>query len=161
MIRAKTGHPGTETMREAPAELLEFLAALPPQITPLHLAVRTRVLTRAPGANELVYDAYNAVSCAYTFSERLKEAFCHVAAYAGHVNLGLNRGAELDDPLGLLQGSGASIRHVTIRSVDDLDRPGLDALLEAAVAQGLSAVDAPPDAPRSIVKRSKGAKRRP
>jgi hypothetical protein len=56
------------------------------------------VPARAPAANELVYDACNAVSCACTFSERLKEAFRHVASYSGHVNLGCKRGAALDDP---------------------------------------------------------------
>ena len=148
-------------MRDAPGELIGFLAAFPPGITPLHLAVRAFVLARAPGANELVYDAYNAVSCAYTYSERLKEGFCHVAAYAKHVNLGFDRGAELDDPDGLLKGRGASIRHFTVRTAEDLDRPGLEALLDAAVAQGLAAVDAPPEQPRSIVKATSGAKRRP
>lgn len=148
-------------MREAPPELLEFLAAFPPGITPLHLAVREYVLTRAPEGNELVYDAYNAVSCAYSFSERLKEGFCHVAAYAKHVNLGFNRGAILDDPEGLLKGSGASIRHFRVHRPEDLATPGLDVLLEAAVAQGLASVDAPPAAPRSIVKPTTGAKRRP
>lgn len=148
-------------MREAPKALLEFLAAFPPAITPLHLAVRACVLERAPGANELVYDAYNAVSCAYTYSERLREGFCHVAAYTKHVNLGFNRGAELDDPLGLLKGRGASIRHFTVRAEADLGTPGLEALLDAAVARGLAAVDAPPEHPRSIVKATTGAKRRP
>ena len=107
-------------------ELLAFLSAYAPPITPLFLATRARVLDAAPDANELVYDAYNAVSCAYTFSERLKEGFLHVAAYAKHVNLGFNQGATLDDPLGLLRGSGASIRHVRIQREEDLGQSGLD-----------------------------------
>ena len=147
--------------RTAPEALLEFLAALPPPITPLFLTVRDRVLTHAPDANELIYDAYNAVSCAYTFSDRLKEGFMHVAAYAGHVNLGFNRGAALDDRSSLLQGIGASIRHVRITAPEDLDAPGLTALIDAAVTQGLDRVETLPSAPQSIIKPTTGAKRRP
>src|SRR5262249_22733670 len=91
-------------MRQAPEALLEFLAAFAPGISKLFLATRRTVLMAAPEANELVYDAYNAVTAAYSFSGRLKEAFCHVAAYSGHVNLGFNRGAELPDPSRLLAG---------------------------------------------------------
>src|SRR5215510_6438378 len=112
-------------MRQAPEELLEFLAAFAPGISKLFLAARRTVLMAAPEANELVYDAYNAVTSAYTFSGRLKEAFCHVAAYSSHVNLGFNRGAELTDPTGSLLGSGAKIRHVRIITASDLRAPAI------------------------------------
>ena len=148
-------------MRAAPPELLAFLAAFPPGITPLHLAVRAYVLTGTPDANELVYDACNAVSSACTFSERLKEGFCHVAAYAKHVNLGFDRGAQLDDPLGLLQGSSARIRHFRVCRAEDLQTDGLDPLLEAAIAQGLASVEAVPTQPRAMVQITHGARRRP
>jgi len=147
--------------RPPPAELLEFLAAFDPAITPLFIAVRERVLLTAPQANELIYDAYNAVSAAYSFSDHLKEGFCHVAAYARHVNLGFNRGAALDDPTGLLRGNGTSIRHVRMQTATDLEQPGLQALLRAAVAEGAGLCPQMPQAPASIIKPTRGAKRRP
>ena len=119
------------------------------------------MLRAAPDANELVYDAYNAVSAAYTFSDRLAEAFCHVAAYAGHVNLGFNRGSELPDPAGLLAGRGARIRHVRIAGARDLRSPALRGLLRAAVAQGRGLVARAPARPTSRVRPTTGAKRRP
>jgi hypothetical protein len=70
--------------RAAPAALRGFLAAYDPDVAKLFLATRRAVLAAAPRANELIYDAYNAVSCAYSFSDRLKEALCHVAAYPRH-----------------------------------------------------------------------------
>src|SRR5262245_11517687 len=99
-------------VRRTPPELRGFLEAYEPAIAKLFFATRKVVLGAAPGASELVYDAYNAVTVAYSFSERLREAFCHVAAYRGYVNLGFNRGAALADPEGLLVGTGARIRHV-------------------------------------------------
>ena len=123
-------------LRKTPAELTTFLAAYDADVGRLFLAARRAVLDAAPDANELIYDAYNAVSAAYTFSERLKEAFCHVAAYPRYVNLGFNRGVDLPDPERLLCGSGTSIRHVRIGAVRDLETAGVQALLAAAVAQG-------------------------
>ena len=90
-------------MRNVPGELRVFLEAFPPAISKLFLATRGAVLAAAPEAHELIYNAYNAVTAAYSFSGRLKEAFCHVAAYSGYVNLGFNRGGELPDPSGVLR----------------------------------------------------------
>jgi hypothetical protein len=123
-------------VRKAPQELTAFLEAYPPHVGKLFLATRRLVLEAAPGCNELVYDAYNAVTAAYSFSERVEEAFCHVATYSGHVNLGFNRGAALPDPEGILRGSGARIRHVRIQGPADLRAPALERLLRDAVAQG-------------------------
>ena len=148
-------------MRRPPDELRGFLAAFDPAIGRLFLAARRAVLAAAPGSNELIYDAYNAVSAAYTFSDRLTEAFCHVAAYAGYVNLGFNRGAELPDPDRVLVGTGARIRHVRIAKTGDLSAPSVRALLRAAVAQGRGLVARAPAKPASRVRPTTGAKRRP
>jgi hypothetical protein len=146
-------------MRAPPAPLRKFLAAFDPAIARLFLAARKIVLAAAPDADELVYDAYNAVSAAYTFSGRLREAFLHVAAYGAHVNLGFNRGAELEDPDGLLRGKGARIRHVRIAAPAELRAAPLARLVRAAVAQGRTL--APLGGSVSRVRPTTGPKRRP
>jgi hypothetical protein len=146
-------------MRAPPAEVRKFLAAFDPAIGRLFLAARKLVLGAAPDADELIYDAYNAVSAAYTFSGRLREAFLHVAAYGGHVNLGFNRGAELADPAGLLTGTGARIRHVRIAEPAALRGAPLARLVRAAVAQGRAL--APAGRGASRVRPTTGPKRRP
>lgn len=148
-------------MRAPPAELRRFLAAFAPEITTLFLAARRAVLAAAPDADELIYDAYNAVSAAYSYSGRLAEAFCHVAAYPRHVNLGFNRGAHLPDPAGILRGSGARIRHVRIADGADLRAPALAALLGAAAEQGRALGTGVRRPPRSVVRPTRGPKRRP
>ena len=152
---------GPRGVRPPPAQLREFLAAFDPPITTLFLAARAAVLAAAPDANELIYDAYNAVSAAYSFSARLKEAFCHVAGYSKYVNLGFNRGADLADPSGILAGTGARIRHVRIAAASDLRAPAVQALLRAAVKQGRAAVQMPPRAAASTIRPTTGGKRRP
>jgi hypothetical protein len=142
-------------------ELRRFLAAFDPAIGRLFLSARRRVRAAAPGASELIYDAYNAVSAAYSFTGRLAEAFLHVAAYAGHVNVGFNRGAELPDPDGILKGSGARIRHVRVASAAELRSPALASLIRAAVAQGRALAPAGAVRSASLVRPTTGAKRRP
>jgi len=59
----------------------------------------------------------------------------YVATYKDHVNLGLRFGAELDDPDRLLEGTGKSIRHVKLRSIEDVPRTRLEALVHRAAAR--------------------------
>jgi hypothetical protein len=123
-------------MKPAPPprrEYLEFLSAYEPGITTLALAVRALVLTEAPDAVELLYDAYNAVSAGYSFTGRPSDAFIHIAAYAQWVNLGFNRGVDLDDPDGVLQGAGRQVRHIRIASVADLQKPAVRAFVKDAI----------------------------
>ena len=50
--------------------------------------------------------------------------------HTAHVNVQLADGAELPDPTGIVEGTGKRIRHVKVRSVDDIARPALRTLLE-------------------------------
>src|SRR5262245_56836219 len=45
---------------------------------------------------------------------------CSIIPYQSHVNLAFFQGTELDDPEGLLEGTGKAMRHVTVRSVGDI-----------------------------------------
>jgi hypothetical protein len=61
-------------------------------------------------------------------------AFAYVGVFRAHVNVGFFRGADLDDPSGLLEGTGRRMRHVKIRPGVDLDRAALVALIGTAYA---------------------------
>ncbi len=50
-----------------------------------------------------------------------------------HVTFGLYSGTSLDDPEKLLEGTGKSLRHVKLRSVEDLKRAGLRKLVKSAI----------------------------
>lgn len=67
-------------------KLISFLASYDPHISGLALAAREVVLEEAPEAIESVMKAY-AVTIAFSFTGKpLKDGFCHVVTYAGHVN---------------------------------------------------------------------------
>lgn len=58
--------------------------------------------------------------------------FCGIFAYARHVSLEFSQGARLDDPRGLLEGSGTQRRHLKLRSVADIEAKACRAFLEQA-----------------------------
>lgn len=61
-------------------------------------------------------------------------AFGYVNAFKAHVNVVFFRGAELDDPKGLLEGTGKVMRHVKVSPDHDVDAAALTKLIEGAYA---------------------------
>ncbi len=59
-------------------------------------------------------------------------AFGYVNAFTAHVNVGFFLGAWLDDPAGLLEGTGKRMRHVKLRPGQEPDAAALAALIENA-----------------------------
>jgi hypothetical protein len=150
----------TKSIRAASPELQRFLKPYDASVRLVALETRAVVLSVAPAAIELLYDSYNAVAIAFTFSGRMTEAFCHVAVYAGHVNLGFNRGAELPDAAGVLLGSGKLIRHVKVRRHEDLEPPYVRKFLQLAAVRASRPADVPPKT-AAIVQSVSSRKRRP
>lgn len=62
-------------------------------------------------------------------------AFAYVNVFKAHVNVGFFRGAELVDPMGLLDGTGKYMRHVKVRPDGDIDAGALSGLIESAYAE--------------------------
>ncbi len=58
---------------------------------------------------------------------------CYIKPFKNHVNFGFWRGAELEDPEGLLEVSGSQMGHVKLRSVDDIRKAPLQDLVRQAI----------------------------
>jgi hypothetical protein len=59
-------------------------------------------------------------------------AFGYVNTFTSHVNVGFFHGVALNDPAGLLQGTGKRMRHVKLRPGLETDSSALTALIQAA-----------------------------
>jgi hypothetical protein len=59
-------------------------------------------------------------------------AFGYVNAFKSHVNVGFFYGADLDDPAGLLEGTGKRMRHVKLQPGRPLNGEALVTLIGAA-----------------------------
>ena len=152
----------------APANLIKFLRPYDPQVQEFALKLRALVLEEMAPCYENIYDAYSAVAIGYGTSDKLRDGIFHIAVYSKHVNLGFNEGATLDDPKGILQGNGNQIRHITIKSVEDIKRPGLRAYIRRARKKALAdarklgePLPKQPDGVVSTVKAIYAKKRRP
>ena len=88
-------------------------------------ALRTFVKETVPGVKETV----NSWGVS-TFEA--KDPFCCYMVGKYHVTFGFHFGTSLEDPNGLLEGTGKNIRHVKLRSVEDLKQKGLRELVVAA-----------------------------
>ena len=58
---------------------------------------------------------------------------CYLAANKGHINLGFFNGAGLNNPDGLIEGTGAKMRHVKVRTLEDIRPEVFAALVQEAV----------------------------
>ncbi|MFV0474761.1 MAG: DUF1801 domain-containing protein [Pikeienuella sp.] len=64
----------------------------------------------------------------------LNSMVCHIQKAKRHVSLGFARGAEMTGAAGLLAGDGARMRHVKIPLGGAVNRAGLAALIDEAIA---------------------------
>ncbi len=119
------------------------------------------MLEEAPLASELIYDAYNAVATGFGFTGRPSECFIHIAVYAKWVNLGFHRGSELEDPQGLLQGTGRLVRHIRIADLADLENPQTRAFVRQAIARAKRPDGVNEKPAKSVVRAIYPRKRRP
>lgn len=125
-------HPHLEHPIEE--QLLENVTNKAPEIQELYLAVHRLVTEALPdvrvsvdctdgeigyGAHQYGYDGWGMTA---------------VAPYSRWVTLAFVRGAGLDDPEGLLEGAGTTVRSMKLASLEELDmrRDAIRCLLEAA-----------------------------
>jgi hypothetical protein len=96
------------------------------------LAERARRLIRSlvPDAEEEAIDVWQAV--AFACGSGMKVQFCSIAPHKSWLNLNFNRGADLPDPSGMLEGAARKERFVRLEKGEDLDREALAALIRAA-----------------------------
>jgi hypothetical protein len=119
-------------------EEIEYaLAERAPQMRETVLALRELVQETVPGIHEAIdmtdhmfgYGAHQYGASGW--------GAVYIAAYTRWVNLGFMEGADLPDPEGLLEGTGKTMRHVKIRSLEELKQreAALVGLIEAATVK--------------------------
>lgn len=113
-------------------ELILLLSHYDLSVGELALELRELVLKEAPAAVERLVQVYALVFW-YSLTGKMSDAFCQVVIYPKGVNLMFNRGAELEDPDGVLVGEGKIIRHIKVRRPEDLKNPNLRKFIRAAI----------------------------
>jgi hypothetical protein len=109
---------------------------VPPAVRPIVTAARTSIRAVAPEAKEVPYTGGQPKSATYMWKlaryQVKGENVVGIGTFSKHSSLFFYRGRELDDPSGLLEGSGKDSRFVTLRSAADAASPAVKRLLERA-----------------------------
>ena len=134
-----------------------FLSRFPPEIVALVKRCLPKLRRAFPGSYQLVYEYSNSLVVAFGMSERGYEAIVAIAIFPRWVRLYFDK--SLPDPKGLLEGAGAKVRSVTLKSASELDRGDIHTLLKAAIKH--SGVKFPRTGSTTMVMKSESKKRKP
>ena len=139
------------------AQFAALLSRFPPEIVALVKRCLPKLRRAIPCSHELVYDYSNSLVVGFGMSEHGYEAIVAIAIFPRWVRLYLDK--SLPDPKGLLEGSGAKVRSVTLKTASDLDHGDIQALLKAAVKH--SGVTFPRTRSTRMIIKSESKKRKP
>jgi hypothetical protein len=118
-------------------DLDALLEAHTADVRDVFLALRSLVTDVMPDATEQLDLPDHLL--AYGFGApggiRLRDLAVALIPHGAHVNVQLADGALLDDPSGIVEGTGKRIRHVKCRSLEDVSRPALRVLLVEQAAR--------------------------
>jgi hypothetical protein len=114
-----------------PTEINNFLATYDPSVRKIALKARKLIKATIPKSIEQLDLSSKII--AYGYDRTYKGLVSAIAPQKTYVNLMFAKGASLPDPEKLLEGTGKLARHIKLRTVDDVDKPGVKALLETAV----------------------------
>jgi len=122
-----------------------FVSRYSPEIAAQLRRARAELRKLVPNGYELVYDNYNALVFAFGPTSKASELVGSSAGYPNWVTLFFAKGKALEDPEGLLQGSGTAIRSIRLTPFATLKSRPVQALLKRALAaQTRSFKQAPP-----------------
>lgn len=110
--------------------IVEFLARYPNSVARLAMAVRALILRALPDLDEVLDEPGGVIG--FGLGPGYSGLVCTIIPSKTGVRLGIVRGAELPDPLGLLEGTGKRHRYVQFSQPADVGRPGIEELLVAA-----------------------------
>jgi hypothetical protein len=102
-----------------------WMEELGPSLREIAQTLRLLVLQAVPDVSESIKWG---VPC-YERSGKV----CYLAANKGHINLGFFNGAGLNNPDGLIEGTGEKMRHVKVRKPEDIRPDVFAALVQEAV----------------------------
>ena len=104
-----------------------------PEAQSLALELRRLVQRLVPKAEEKIQKGWGVADYRFGSSGR---GFMTIGPQKGYVNLYFMDGVDLDDPDGLLEGTGKRMRHVKILKPEDLKKRSLHALIRQAARRG-------------------------
>ena len=109
----------------------ELLEITPPPLQSIVKRLREIVLEVDQNSVEVVRLGERAATYGVG-PKKMSEGYVYILPYSKWVNLGFYMGAALADPDGLMEGTGAKLRHIKIRSIEECELPTIRTLIKQA-----------------------------
>jgi hypothetical protein len=131
--------------KEDTGDLLNFLSPFGKEITGLVLWLREFAWDLYPGANELIYDNYNALAFGWSPTDRVGHIFCSIAVgrTSKNIHFGFYWGSKLSDPEKKLLGKGNQYRYLLATDKDLFPKTYVKKLVKEAYDFSMSKVKDP------------------
>ena len=108
----------------------QLLGSYDAVIKEIALHARELISKLIPKAEEKIYLGWRIIS--FSLNGGMSGQFCSIGPGQKYVNLYFMQGTSLEDPKGLLEGTGKNMRHVKIREVSGLKNAALKELIKTA-----------------------------
>jgi hypothetical protein len=118
--------------RPLPEQAATLLDRFTDDVQEVVLHLREKVRAVAPNAHQTISDVGYTVSMRYGPDDKIGRAFCYIAGFCHHANLGFQSGSRLPDPERVFEGNGAQMKFATVAQTH---APRLDGYLEAVLVQ--------------------------
>ncbi|HLG40616.1 MAG TPA: hypothetical protein VI461_13150 [Chitinophagaceae bacterium] len=120
--------------KEEIKDLTKFLKPFPADVRERALWLREFVWDLYPGANELIYDNYNAVAFGWSLTDKSGDVFCNIAVgrTSYNVHFGFLWGSKISDPKKMLIGKGNQYRYILVKDIKDFPKTYMKKLIKEA-----------------------------
>ncbi|MEP2946456.1 MAG: DUF1801 domain-containing protein [Lentilitoribacter sp.] len=110
----------------------DLIELTPDQLRPIVIGLKEIILSVHPETCEVVRLGDRAATYGVG-PKKMSEGYCYILPHSKWVNLGFYKGADLADPSNMLEGTGAKLRHIKIKSLDECDDPEIGKLIKSAL----------------------------
>lgn len=117
----------------------ELLGMAPESLQPIMVELKNIITEIDPDTVEVVRLGDRAATYGVG-PQKMKQGYTYILPHKSWVNLGFFRGGSLDDPKGLLEGTGKNMRHVKIHSLEAAGNDDLKSLIRLALEERRTAL---------------------
>ena len=117
----------------------DLIELTPDQLRPIAIRLKEVVLSIHPESCEVVRLGDRAATYGVG-PKKMSEGYCYILPHTNWINLGFYKGADLIDPSKMLEGTGAKLRHIKIKTLVECDDREITKLIKSALDERKTAL---------------------
>lgn len=139
------------TMQGTRGAFAQIRSAAPPSLRPVADFLRALITSLDEACVEAAWPRQGIASFGVG-PRKMSQHYAYIGVHGSHLNLGFYHGASLEDPAGILEGTGKRLRHVKVSGMAAAGNPAIRALLVQAIADRRRRQAGPPPLMQSKAK---------